>query len=114
MGEISIADKSLPVSTEPTQFQLADESAFQSHVLGKPNGVTIKALPNGCIYSIEHGNILINQILASPLAGGIQRIYLRILRQRHNFIHGNRGAWREERVLRSRRIDFSGPDPVAV
>ncbi len=78
MDEIAIADKSSIVLTEPTQSQLADESAFQCHVLGKPNGLLIKALPNGCIFSIERGNILINQILASPLAGGIQRIYLRI------------------------------------
>jgi len=71
-------DLSLTASAEPMQFNLADESAFQIHCVGKPNGLTIRALPNGCIYSIEHGNILINQILASPLAGGIHRIYLRI------------------------------------
>jgi cellobiose phosphorylase len=77
LGDISIADTSA-VFTETTPFHLADETAFQTETLSKPNSVTIKALPNGCIYSIEHGNILINQILASPLAGGIHRIFLRI------------------------------------
>lgn len=78
LGEIAIADTSPTVSTEPIHVQLSDESAFQTQFIGKSNGLTVKALPNGCIYSIEHGNILINQLLASPLAGGIHRIYLRI------------------------------------
>jgi len=79
LGVISIDNLSPAITTEPAQFELADESGFQAHVLtSDENGVTIKALPSGCIYSIERGEILINQILASPLAGGIHRIYLRI------------------------------------
>ena len=45
-------------------------------------GLSISALPNGCIFSIEHrhegGAILINQLLGSPIGGSVQRIYLRI------------------------------------
>ena len=45
-------------------------------------GLAIQALPNGCIFSIEHrhqgGAILINQLLGSPIDGSVQRIYLRI------------------------------------
>ncbi len=45
-------------------------------------GLSISALPNGCIFSIEHreagGAILVNQLLGSPIAGSVQRIYLRI------------------------------------
>ncbi|MGA2636365.1 GH36-type glycosyl hydrolase domain-containing protein [Methylocella sp.] len=45
-------------------------------------GLSISALPNGCIFSIEHrhegGAILINQLLGSPIDGSVQRIYLRI------------------------------------
>ncbi len=45
-------------------------------------GLAISALPNGCIFSIEHreagGAILVNQLLGSPIAGSVQRIYLRI------------------------------------
>src|SRR6202012_5940201 len=79
LGDSSIADISTAQSAEPRRIHLADESAFQFRVLGEPEGLTIKALPNGCIYSIERREILINQVLASPLGGGIHRIYLRIL-----------------------------------
>ncbi len=45
-------------------------------------GLAISALPNGCIFSIEHrvagGAILVNQLLGSPIDGSVQRIYLRI------------------------------------
>ncbi|MGD0769482.1 MAG: cellobiose phosphorylase [Tepidisphaeraceae bacterium] len=78
MGEISIDDLAPAITPEHGQFELADESDFHAHVLGSEDGVTIKALPNGCIYAIERGDILINQVLASPVAGGIHRIYLRI------------------------------------
>jgi len=76
LGEISISDLSL--TGETLQVELADESAFETHALLSANGTTVKALRNGCIYSIERGDIQVNQILASPLAGGIHRIYLRV------------------------------------
>jgi cellobiose phosphorylase len=45
-------------------------------------GVAISVLPNGCVFAIEHrsagGPILVNQVLASPLDGGIGRIVLRV------------------------------------
>jgi 1,2-beta-oligoglucan phosphorylase len=66
------------MSGERLQADLADESAFETCAIAGAGGTTIKALRNGCIYSIESGEIQINQILASPLAGGIHRIYLRI------------------------------------
>ena len=44
-------------------------------------GLSISALPNGCIFAIEHRRegraAMINQVLGSPLGGGIGRIYLR-------------------------------------
>lgn len=57
--------------------QLAGESQFDLRVIGAADGVRIAALPNGSIYSIQLGAIQVNQILASPVAGGVQRIYLR-------------------------------------
>jgi cellobiose phosphorylase len=63
---------------EPWQAELADECGFQAHILGAEDGVAIKVLPGGVIYSVERGEIMISQVLASPVAGGIQRIYLRI------------------------------------
>lgn len=45
-------------------------------------GLTIRALPNGCLFSIdyadERGRVMINQILGSPIDGGIGRMVLRI------------------------------------
>ena len=44
-------------------------------------GLSISALPNGCIFAIEHkatgGSTMLNQVLGSPVGGGIARFYLR-------------------------------------
>ena len=44
-------------------------------------GLCISALPNGCIFAIEHkgngGCTMVNQVLGSPVGGSIGRIYLR-------------------------------------
>ncbi|MGH6857566.1 MAG: cellobiose phosphorylase, partial [Methylocella sp.] len=45
-------------------------------------GLSISALPNGCIFAIEHrredATTMINQLLGSPVGGGIARLHLRI------------------------------------
>ncbi|MGB6697292.1 MAG: hypothetical protein WBE80_00820, partial [Methylocella sp.] len=45
-------------------------------------GLSVSVLPNGCIFAIEHrredGTTMINQLLGSPVDGGIARLYLRI------------------------------------
>lgn len=41
-------------------------------------GLAISLLPSGAIFAIEHGRIMLNQSLASPIAGEIGRIYLRV------------------------------------
>ena len=44
-------------------------------------GLSVSVLPNGAIFTIEHKRgkqrIMINQVLASPIAGGMGRLYLR-------------------------------------
>jgi hypothetical protein len=44
-------------------------------------GLSISALPNGCIFAIEHktahGRTMLNQVLGSAVGGSIGRIYLR-------------------------------------
>ena len=60
------------------QIELADESNFRLRGIESPAGLAISALPSGCIYSIACNEILINQILGSPVAGGVYRIYLRL------------------------------------
>src|SRR5438477_9904981 len=50
--------------------------------IGNSAGVTLSVLPNGAVFAIEHrndrGGILVNQVLASPVEGGIGRILLRV------------------------------------
>lgn len=58
---------------------LVGESAFPLHRLESADGLAIRFLPDGCIYSIEHDGILINQVCASPVAGGIGRVWLRVI-----------------------------------
>src|SRR4051794_11718936 len=45
-------------------------------------GLSVAVLPNGSIFAIEHqrdaGGIMINQVLGSPLQGGIGRLLLRL------------------------------------
>ena len=45
-------------------------------------GLSISVLPNGSVFAIEHrrasATILVNQVLSSPLEGGISRILLRV------------------------------------
>ena len=52
------------------------------HRIENRAGLTISVLPNGCIFAIEHrredGTTMINQLLGSPVDGGIARLYLRV------------------------------------
>jgi len=45
-------------------------------------GLSISLLPSGAIFAIEHSEaarrIMINQTLASPIANGMARLYLRV------------------------------------
>ena len=45
-------------------------------------GLSISLLPSGAIFAIEHAEasrrIMINQTLASPIANGMARLYLRV------------------------------------
>jgi cellobiose phosphorylase len=51
-------------------------------VLRDRAGLTIELLDSGAIFAIRHGDILINQVLGSPLDGGIGNVYLRRRRRR--------------------------------
>ncbi|WP_080873208.1 GH36-type glycosyl hydrolase domain-containing protein [Oceanobacillus timonensis] len=48
------------------------------------NRLTISFLNSGDIYRIQHGDILINQILSNSLDGSLQNIYLRIFEEDGN------------------------------
>ena len=40
-------------------------------------GVSIELLHNGAVFAIRHGPVLVNQVLGSPLEGGLGNLYLR-------------------------------------
>src|ERR1700730_7118616 len=52
------------------------------HRIENRAGLSISVLPNGCIFALEHlredATTMINQLLGSPIDGGIARLYLRI------------------------------------
>ncbi len=52
------------------------------HQIENRAGLSISVLPNGCIFALEHrrpgGTTMINQLLGSPIDGGIARLYLRV------------------------------------
>jgi cellobiose phosphorylase len=40
-------------------------------------GLSIELLANGSVFAIRHGSILVNQVLGSPIEGGLGNLYLR-------------------------------------
>ena len=45
--------------------------------LRNPAGLSIELLDNGSLFAIRHGDVLINQVLGSPVEGALSNIYLR-------------------------------------
>ncbi|HSV13288.1 MAG TPA: hypothetical protein VLI90_03465 [Tepidisphaeraceae bacterium] len=57
---------------------LTNAADFDGCRLVAENGLSVRVLSGGCIHAIEYGEILINQVLAGPMGGGIHRLILRI------------------------------------
>lgn len=65
------------------EFLTPRDDALGLRTLSNPAGLSIAALPNGAIFSITHraeggAPVMINQVLGSPIDGGIGRIWLRV------------------------------------
>jgi cellobiose phosphorylase len=45
--------------------------------LRNASGLAIELLDNGSLFAIRHGNVLINQVLGSPVEGGLGNVFLR-------------------------------------
>ena len=62
-------------------FRTPRESELGLLRIGNAAGLEIAALPNGCLFAIEHGDgggrVMLNQMLGSPLGGSIGRVLLR-------------------------------------
>ena len=58
------------------------EPALDLACIANDAGIRISVLPNGCLFGIEHRNdavaVLVNQVLASPIDGGIGRMLFRV------------------------------------
>ncbi len=63
-------------------FELPGEAGLGLSRILNGGGLMLSALPNGGLFAIEHegprGRIMINQVLGSPLDGGIGRVVLRL------------------------------------
>src|SRR4051794_15886998 len=59
-------------------FKTPQEDDLDLEYLVNGSGLSISILPNGAVFAIEHGpnrqRTMINQVLASSLAGGIARL----------------------------------------
>jgi cellobiose phosphorylase len=68
--------------TGKRSFVAATESGLGLVRIANAAGIEIGALPNGCIFALEHAQggsrTMINQLLGSPLGSGIGRILLRL------------------------------------
>ncbi|MDQ0395986.1 GH36-type glycosyl hydrolase domain-containing protein [Labrys monachus] len=60
-------------------FNVPREADLGLHTIANAAGLAISFLPNGTIFAIEHRGsaVMVNQVLGSPLHGGIGRLYLR-------------------------------------
>src|SRR5262245_44068417 len=69
-------------SDSTASFTTPRESDLGCREVKNETGLSASMLPNGALFALEHegehGRIMLNQLLASPLHGGIGRIYLRI------------------------------------
>ncbi|WEK49382.1 MAG: cellobiose phosphorylase [Candidatus Kaistia colombiensis] len=65
------------------EFVTPRDGQLGLRTLSNPAGLSISALPNGASFSVAHrpeggGAVMINQVLGSPIEGGIGRIWLRV------------------------------------
>jgi 1,2-beta-oligoglucan phosphorylase len=70
------------VSSGKRSWKMPRDSDLGLHRIVNRTGLSISVLANGSLFAIEHkredGNTLINQVLGSPIAGSIARLYLRV------------------------------------
>ena len=64
------------------EFLTPRDDALGLRTLSNDAGLAISALPNGALFAITHrqdgSQVMINQVLGSPIDGGIGRIWLRV------------------------------------
>lgn len=58
-------------------FKLQNKKDIVKSELNNSKGLAFKFLENGSIFSIAHNKVMINQLLGSPVEGGLGNIYIR-------------------------------------
>ncbi len=59
-------------------FDFVDKNSIAAAVLSNKNDLKISFLENGSVFSIVKGNVLINQLMASPVESALSNIYVRV------------------------------------
>ena len=66
----------------PDQLTMPRQDDLALQTLQNTTGFSISRLPNGSLFAIKHARadrqIMINQVLGSPIAGGMGQIYIRV------------------------------------
>ncbi|MGE0239217.1 MAG: cellobiose phosphorylase [Parvibaculaceae bacterium] len=66
----------------PASFTTPRDGDLGCRKVNNGTGLSASVLPNGVLFALEHeserGRIMLNQVLGSPVHGGIGRLYLRI------------------------------------
>jgi cellobiose phosphorylase len=57
--------------------QVRDPRLLIATELRNRAGLSIELLDNGSLFAIRHGDVLVNQVLGSPVEGGLGNVYLR-------------------------------------
>ncbi len=56
---------------------IRDQPPLIATELRNPSGLAIELLENGSLFAIRHGDVLVNQVLGSPVEGAIGNLYVR-------------------------------------
>lgn len=70
------------MTTETRSPAILDRRKLIATELRNGAGLRIELLANGSVFAIRHGDVLVNQVLGSPVEGAIGNIYIR-RRTRH-------------------------------
>ncbi len=65
----------MPTDRDPGQA--GDPRPMIAATLRNRSGLSIELLENGSVFAIRHRDVLVNQVLGSPVEGGLGNIYLR-------------------------------------
>jgi 1,2-beta-oligoglucan phosphorylase len=57
--------------------RIRDRRQLIAHELRNSAGLAIELLDNGSLFAIRHGDVLINQVLGSPVEGAVGNVYVR-------------------------------------